>query len=470
MSDESGIRLGTPVARGVILATVLGSGISFLDGLIINVALPHIDKDIGLGVAGFQWTVSGYLLTLSSLLLLGGALGDLFGRRRVYLAGLLVFIASSMACAVAPTSEVLVIARMIQGVGGALMVPASLAIIQAVFVEEDRGAAIGAWTGYGTVFTALGPFVGGFFVTYLSWRWAFFINLPLGIAAWIATLRYVPETRAESGSHRIDYVGALLACLSLGGLTYWAIEGPAAGSDHMPMLIGLSSLALLVAFLVWESRTAHPMLPLSLFRSSQFNWINLCTLLLYGAFVGGSTFVQIQLQVDLGYSALEASLGTLPVSAMMIVLSQRFGAIGQRIGPKLPMAAGSLLIALSLAWMAGIHDGRPYLTFVLPAILLWGLGLSMVVAPLTSAALAAADQRHIGVASALNNAASRVGASFAIALLPALAGMAAGEPLDGPSFQDGYPRALYISAAVCAVSALVALAFVRGNSHTSKAS
>jgi EmrB/QacA subfamily drug resistance transporter len=468
VSEVAQLRLSEKRGKGVIIATVLGSGMSFLDGLIVNIALPKIDEDLDLGVSGLQWVVSGYLLTLSALLLLGGALGDLYGRRRIYLIGLLLFVSASVACGIAPSAEALIAARALQGIGGALMVPASLAIIQAVFVEEDRGKAIGQWTGLGTFFTAFGPFVGGVFVTYLSWRWAFLINVPLGFITWWVTARHIPETKAEHQKDhkvRIDAAGAALCALALGGLTYWVIESSNANAGSTPLIIGLLGVASLALFIFWEARATQPIMPLHLFRSKQFNWINICTVIFYGAFVGGSTFLGVQLQVDLGYTPLGSAVATLPVSACMILLSGKFGALGQRIGPKLPMTVGPLIVAVAMAWMAQIHDGRSYWTFVLPSVLLWGVGLSMVVAPLTSSALAAADQTFVGVASAINNAASRVGQAFAIALLPVLAGMSSSASLSGSEFQEGYPRALYIASALCALSAVVALLFVSGRPH-----
>jgi EmrB/QacA subfamily drug resistance transporter len=466
LSEAEQIRLGTKAGRGVIIATVLGSGMSFLDSLIVNIALPKIDNDVHLGVTGLQWVVSGYLLTLSALLLLGGALGDLYGRRRIYLYGLIVFVASSAVCGLSPTSEVLIAARAVQGIGGALMVPASLAIIQAVFVEEDRGKAIGSWTGMGTFFTAFGPFVGGVFVTYISWRWAFFINVPLGIVTWLFTMRHVPETKnatVEGKKIHIDSLGAALCAIALGALTFWAIESSNDNAGNTPLIVGITGIACLVSFLYWESRAKQPIMPLHLFRSAQFSWINICTIIFYGAFIGGSTFLGVQLQVGMHYSPLQSAIATLPVSACMIVLSGKFGAFGQKHGAKIPMSAGPLIVAVSMAWMAEIQDGRDYWTFILPSVVLWGIGLSMVVAPLTSSALAAADQQFIGVASAINNTASRVGQAFAIALLPVIAGMGSASSLSGPEFQQGYPRALHIAAALCAFAAIIALFFVKGN-------
>lgn len=457
------VRLGTACGRGVLFATVLGSGISFLDGLVINVALPRMDRDLHLGVAGLQWAVSGFLLAISAFLLLGGSLGDLYGRRKIYLIGLTVFVCASMVCGLAPNSQTIVFARVVQGLGGALMVPASLAIIQAVFVPDDRGAAIGAWTGLSAVFTALGPFVGGVFVTFISWRWAFFINVPLGALAFWASLRWVPENRElEEQGKRPDVVGALLAALGLAGVTFWSIEGTGNLYGEWPLVLGIAGLVLLAVFVLYESRVANPMMPLVLFRSSQFNWVNTCTVIFYGAFVGGLTFLGVQLQTNLGYSPLEASLATFPTSILMFFLSKRFGAWGHSVGAKYPMALGPAIVAVALFGMAGIQVGKQYWDYVLPCVLLWGFGLSMTVAPLTAAALAAVDPRYLGVGSAVNNAASRVGQSLAISLFPAIVGIAGDKSLGGHQFAEGFRHLMYLASGLCLVSALVALVFVSG--------
>jgi EmrB/QacA subfamily drug resistance transporter len=462
------VRLGTALGRGVLIATVLGSGISFLDGLVINVALPRMDRELHLGVTGLQWAVSGFLLSISAFLLLGGSLGDLYGRRRIYLIGLGIFVCASMGCGLAPNAETIVIARIVQGIGGALMVPASLAIIQAVFVPDDRGAAIGAWTGLSAVFTAIGPFVGGVFVTYISWRWAFFINVPLGALAWFATLRWVPENReADEIGKRPDLGGALLAAFGLAGVTFWSIEGTSNIYGQWPLILGVTGIAVLVAFVFYESRVKNPMLPLVLFRSAQFNWVNVCTVIFYGAFVGGLTFLGVQLQTNLNYSPLEASLATFPTSILMFTLSKRFGAWGHRVGAKYPMAIGPALVAVALFAMGGIQPGRSYWTYVLPCVLLWGLGLSMTVAPLTAAALAAVDPRYLGVGSAFNNAASRVGQSLAISLFPAIVGIAGDKSLGGHEFAEGFRHLMYLASGLCLLAAAIALLFVTG--RTAKA-
>ena len=463
MADEGAgqVRLKSACGRGVLFATTLGSGMAFLDGLVVNVALPKMDRTLGLGVAGLQWTVSGFLLTVSALLLLGGSIGDVYGRRRTYVAGIVLFAITSMACGLAPNAVTLVIARMVQGVAGALMIPSSLAIIESAFVPEDRGGAIGAWTGLSALFTSFGPFVGGVFVTYLSWRVSFFINLPLAVLAVLAAYRWVPESVVgRSETKRLDWTGGVLGAVGLAAVTYWAIEGANRSQGHAPLAVGIGGFAVLAAFIAVESKVRDPMLPLGLFRLGGFGWVNLCTVIFYGAFVTGVTFLAVQLQTNLGYSALAASVASFPVTICMIVLSRRWGAWGQRVGVQWPMALGPALVAVALVGMSQIHDGRHYWPFVFPAMVVWGLGLSMTVAPLTAAAMAAAPNRA-GIASGVNNAASRLGQTIGVSLLPVLAGIGGDKHLGGASFSHGYERLLLIAAGCCAFAGVVAAGFVR---------
>lgn len=463
-------RTGTAKGRGIIFATVLGSGVSFLDGLVVNIALPQMDADLSLGITGFQWVVSGYLLTLSALILLGGSLGDTYGRRRIYVIGISLFGLTSVLCGLAPNAFLLIVARLLQGVAGALMIPASLAVIQASFVKEDRGKAIGLWTGVGAGATAIGPFVGGFFVTYVSWRWAFLINVPLcSLAVW-AALRWVPESSSvqAGGTRKIDWVGALLAGLGLAGVTYWAIEATNEARGAEPLIVGLLGITALVSFVLWEKRVDQPMLPMSMFSNSQFSWVNLCTFLLYGAFITGTTLSGIRLQTELGYSAFEAGLASWPVTVLMFFLAGRFGALAQRVGPRWLMTAGPVLIALGLFGMSEFEAGRSYLTFVMPVMIIWGFGLAMVVAPLTAAALGSADQNRTGIASAFNNAASRVGSTIGIAIIPLMAGMSGGASLSSGNFQTAYGKAVFITAGFALLSGLVAALFIRSQRATAE--
>jgi EmrB/QacA subfamily drug resistance transporter len=450
------LRYGTAAGRGTLAATVLGSGIVFLDGTVVNVALPTIGEDLGVSLSGLQWTVNAYLVTLSALLLLGGSLGDRYGRRRVFVLGLVVFTAASVLCGLAPTATTLVVARTLQGVGGALLVPGSLSIIAASFRPEDRGRAIGAWSGLSGVSTAIGPFLGGWLVDAASWRWIFLLNVPLAAVAVVVALRHVPETSADTGGG-LDVPGAVLVTVGLGALSYAAIEHqrPAA------VPVGLVGLLALAAFVVVQARGSHPMVPLGLFRSRQFTGANLTTLAVYAALGGALFLVVIRLQVSLGYSALEAGAATVPFTVLLLVLSPTAGALGQRVGPRLPMTVGPLVAAGGLWLFAGVGPGDGYVPDVLLAAVVFGLGMSITVAPLTSAVLGAVPDERAGVASGINNAVARLAGLLAVAALPALAGMGTGDDL-AASLDEGYARAMVMAAVLCAAGGLVAAAVVRG--------
>ena len=419
MAPESGeIRFGTPAARWVIAATVLGSGIAFLDGTIVNVALPAIGRALKTDVAGLQWTVDAYLVLLTALLLFGGALGDRFGRRRVFVIGLVSFTAASVACAVAPDATALAIFRAVQGAAGALLVPGSLAIIGAAFHETDRGRAIGAWSGLAGVASAVGPFVGGWLIDAFSWRWVFLVNVPIAIAAVVITVRHVPESRAEI-QQPIDVTGAILAAVGLASLC-WALIESAHGFGASEMATAVIGVVAIAAFLVLEHRSSHPMLPLRLFRSRAFSGTNGTTLAVYAALGGALFMVVLELQLALGYSALAAGASLAPLTVMMFLLSSRAGALAQRIGARLPMTIGPFVIAAGLLLFTKIAPGQSYLTAVLPAVIVFGLGLSCTVAPLTATVLASVDDAELGVASGVNNAASRLAGLLAVAVLPTL--------------------------------------------------
>ncbi len=444
------VRFGTAAGRGVIAATVLGSGIAFLDGTVVNVALPAIAEDLDTDIAALQWTIDAYLVTLTALLLLGGSIGDRYGRKRVYIAGLIAFTLASIACAVAPTVVVLAVSRAVQGVGAAFLVPGSLAIIGATFATEDRSRAIGAWSGLSGVASALGPFVGGWLVDAASWRFVFLINVPLAAVAVLITAKYVPETRAPVHAPP-DIVGAVLVSAGLGIACWGLIE-----QLVVPSLVGV---ALFAVFVVVEARSAHPMLPVSLFKNSQFSGANATTFAVYAALGGAFFLLVLELQLALGYSALEAGLALLPVTAMMLLFSARAGALAQRIGPRLPMTIGPLVVALGMLAFTRVEPGASYLTTFFPAAIIFGGGLSLTVAPLTSTVLAAAGENDLGVASGVNNAVARLAGLVAVAVLPAAIGL---ETTMAPvELSDSVDTALLISAAAAAAGGVISFLTVR---------
>ena len=439
--------------RWILVATILGSGVAFLDGSVVNVALPAIGREVGGGLSVLQWVLDAYLLTLSALLLLGGALGDRYGRRRVYVIGLVLFTAASLGCGLAPTGEALVVARLLQGVGGALLVPGSLALINSSIRHDDRGEAVGRWAGLTGVSSALGPFVGGWLVDAVSWRSVFVINVPIAVAALLA-LRHVPESRNPQAVGRPDVLGALAVTAGLAGAVFALIEAPAAGWTPLAAAAAVIGVAGLVAFPLIERRHPSPLLPLSLFRSAQFTGANLTTLTVYAALSGALFLLSLQLQQSMGYSALAAGIATLPITVIMLLLSGRVGAVAQRTGPRLPMTVGPVVCAAGLVLLTRAVPGAGYASGVLPGVLVFGLGLSLTVAPLTSAVLASVTEDNAGVASGVNNAVSRLAGLLAVAVLPVVSGLSrtgAGAPL-GP----GFGTALLISAGLCAAGGVLA--------------
>ena len=454
------LRLSSPLGRRTMAATVVGSGMVFLDSSVANVALPAIRADLGADLAGLQWVVTGYLLTLGALLLLGGALGDLKGRRRVFIWGLALFTAASVLCAAAPALGVLIAARILQGVGGALLVPQSLAIVSAAFHPDDRGAAIGAWSGLAGVSTAAGPFIGGYLVDAFSWRWAFVLNVPLAMLTWWLA-RAVPETLDPGASPRLDLPGAITVTLGLAGVVYALIEGPAkVFGDPLVVVAGIVGIILLIAFVMIEQRSPGPMIPLTLFGNRRFTGANLTTVSVYAALGGGFFFLGLQLQTVLGYSALEAGAAFVPVTVLLALLSSRAGRLSQRIGPRIPMTAGPLLAAVGFVMLSAVAPGTSYVTGVLPGVLVFGLGLAGTVAPLVGAVLMSVDERLAGTASGINNAVSRVAQLLAIALIPLAAGLG-GVEVGSTAFADGYQRAMLITAALLALGGLTAALTVR---------
>lgn len=452
---EPMIRFGTPAARRIIAATVLGSGIAFLDGTIVNVALPTIGDDLGTSLGGLQWIANAYLVTLSALLLLGGSLGDRLGRRRMFVLGLAGFTVASLLCGAAPNTGALIAARAVQGVAGALLVPGSLSIIAATFHPDDRAQAIGAWSGLAGVTTSIGPFLGGWLIDSVSWRLIFFVNAPLAAVAIFLAVRHVPETRAAVRGP-MDVVGAALATLTLAAASYAAIEHTGVRSA---VAAGVAVVGLL-AFVLVERTVASPMLPLDIFRSAQFTGANLVTLAVYAGFGAAMFLVVLRLQASLGYSALEAGAAFVPFTLLLLVLSRAAGQLAQRVGARLPMTAGPLVTAAGLLLLGRVGPGSTYLDGVLPGVVVIGLGMALTVAPLTAAVLAGAKAELTGVASGVNNAVARLGGLLAVAAIPAIAGISADLPI-ATSLDRGFARALSVAAAITAAGGLLAVLLVR---------
>ncbi|MFC0529399.1 DHA2 family efflux MFS transporter permease subunit [Phytohabitans kaempferiae] len=466
------VRYASPAGRWVLLATVLGSGLTFLDVTVVNIALPHIGEEFGAGAAALQWTVNGYTLSLASLILLGGSLGDRFGRRRVFVVGVAWFAVASLLCGLAPNAEALIVARVLQGIGGALLTPGSLAILEASFAEDDRAKAIGAWSGLTGVAGAVGPFLGGWLVESATWRLIFLINVPLAALVIAVAVRHVPESAdpdavpaARTGPFAtvrgFDIAGLLTGAAGLAGLTYgftaWAADGPGSPAVLGALAVGVAGLA---AFIVVERRSRHPMLPLELFRIRAFTAANLVTFAVYAALGGVMFLVVLNLQVVTGFSPLAAGTALLPVTVLMLLLSARAGALGQRIGPRIPMTAGPVVCAGALLLFARIGADARYLTEVLPAAALLGLGLSLTVAPLTATALGSVPERHAGIASGVNNAVARAAGLLAVATLPLAAGIGAGSLTDPGDLAPVYHGAMLISAGLLLAGAVAAAVWV----------
>ncbi|GAA0560581.1 MFS transporter [Actinomadura livida] len=465
------VRLGTGPGRWILLATVLGSGVALLDATVVNVALPALADDLGADMAGLQWTVNAYTLTLAGFILLGGSLGDRLGRRRIFLTGVVWFAVASALCGLAPNIEMLVLSRALQGVGGALLTPGSLAIIQASFTADDRPRAVGAWSGLAGVAGAAGPFAGGWLVEAAGWRWVFLLNVPLAAVVVLVAVRHVPESADPEARGRFDVLGAVLAALALAGTTYAFTEAPAAGPS--PLVAGAAAAgaaAAVVYVLVERARGAgrsrggrrpgrepppRPMLPLDVFASRQFSAVNLVTFIMYGGMGVLFFLFVLNLQVVGGFSPIAAGTALLPVTVLMLLLSARAGALAQRIGPRLPMTAGMLVAAAGMLLVARVGEGASYLRDVLPAVVVFGLGLSAAVAPLTATVLATAQVRHAGVASGVNNAVARAAGLLAVAAIPPLAGLT-GDAYQNPAeFSRGFGIAMVACAALLAAGALL---------------
>jgi EmrB/QacA subfamily drug resistance transporter len=456
------LRYGTGAGRWVILATVLGSGITALDSTVVGIGLPAIGKEFHIGVDGLQWTVNAYTVTLAGLLLLGGSLGDRFGRRRVFLIGVVWFAVASLLCGIAPNAPMLVIARALQGVGGALLMPGSLAILEASFADGDRARAIGAWSGLGGVATAIGPFVGGYLINAVSWRLIFYINLPLAAAVIVIALRHVPESRDPRAAKSSDVTGAALAALGLAGVTYGLTEGPTHGWNSAAVLGSLFAGVLALAlFLLVEARGRAPMMPLGVFRSRQFSAANAVTFIVYAALGGALFLVPVVLQSGAGYSPLQAGVSLLPITAIMLAFSARSAALSARIGPRLQMSVGPIVVAGGMALFTLVGTGGDYFTEVLPPVLLLAAGLAITVAPLTATALSAAPPEHAGVASAVNNTVARSGTLIAVAVLPAAAAITGTSYLHPAELVAGFHTAVLVAAVACAAGGVLAALTIR---------
>jgi EmrB/QacA subfamily drug resistance transporter len=444
----------------VIAATVLGSSMAMLDSTVVNVALPTIGKDLHTSLAGLQWTVTAYTLTLAGLILLGGALGDRLGRRRVFLTGVAWSALASALCGLAPDIGVLIAARALQGIGGALLTPGSLAIIQATFAPEDRPKAIGAWSGLGGVAGAVGPFLGGWIIGSVGWRWIFLINLPVAAVVMAVALRHVPESSDPTSHGRFDVAGALLAALALAGITYALIEAPAHGAARAA-LTGTAGILAFAGFVLLERHRGRsggkvpPMLPLDVFASRQFTAVNVVTFVIYAALSGTIFLLVLQLQVVSGYSPLAAGISLLPLTLLMLLLSPRAGALAQRFGPRWLMTGGPLLCAAGLLLAVRIGPHASYVADVLPTVTLFGLGLSATVAPLTATVLASADVNHAGTASGVNNAVARAAGLLAVAGLPLAVGLTGAAYRHPAMMNASFREAMVLCACLLAAAAVL---------------
>jgi EmrB/QacA subfamily drug resistance transporter len=432
-----------------------------VDATVVNIALPSIGKDLNAGLAGLTWTVNAYTLTLACLILLGGSLGDRLGRRRVFILGVLWFALASMLCGLAPNIQTLVAARALQGVGGALLTPGSLAILQASFRPDDRARAIGAWSGLGGIAGATGPFIGGWIIGVASWRWIFLINVPVAFTVVAIAHRHVPESRDPGAAHHTDVTGAGLAAVGLATLTYgliaWPTDGVTAPVVWGSLTVGVLSI---IGFLAWEANTEEPMLPLGIFASRVFSGTNAVTFAVYAALGGIFFWLVLTLQVVVGFTPLEAGISLLPVTLIMLAFSARAGALSQRIGPRIPMTAGPILAAVGVAGLTRITSGSSYFPDVVVPVSFFGAGLALTVAPLTATALASVPGSHSGLASGVNNAVARIAGLLAVAVLPLVAGLSGHSYNDPAVLEPAFRTVMWACVVLLLTGGLLAAVFV----------
>ena len=454
LDDAHELRMESARGRVALVATVAASGMASFDATVVNVALPHIGEDFDVGVDALQWVLTGYLLALASLILLGGALGDRYGRRRIFVVGTVWFAVASLLCGAAPNADVLVAARVVQGVGAALLTPGSLAILQASFRAADRSRAVGAWSGLGGVAGAIGPFVGGWIVDGPGWRWAFLINVPIAAVAIVCAFGAVPETRDGGPSHRLDVMGAALTVVTLGAAT-WAVTSGSTRGWTDPAVVTAAVVTALgtVAFVTRMLHVTDPLVPPELFRSRAFTVTNLATVLLYAALGVSFFLVAYELQVGAGWSALEAGGALVPATLLMLVGSARSGALADRIGPRPQLTVGPVLTALGLLLLSRI-DASATWNDVLPGALVFGLGLVTFVAPLTATVMGSVSAGYVSIGSGVNNAIARTAGLAAVAVVPVVSGLttATGPAMVSASFRT----AMVIAALVAAAAAPIA--------------
>lgn len=450
--------------RLTLAAVTLGSGVSILGGTIVNVALKAMGEDLHADLDVLQWVINGYLLALASLVLVGGAIGDRLGRRRVYVAGIALFAIGSALCALSTAAPQLIVFRVVQGLGAALATPGALSIIRASFREEDRASAIGTWAGMSGVAGAIGPFVGGWLIEQAGWPSIFWINIPLCLIVVLLCLRYAPESRNPQAARGFDVTGAVLSVLVLGTLTFALTSGGDGGPAMWGSLVACALTG--VAFVLRQMRAAHPLVPPSLFSDRVFTAANLMTLLVYGAFGAAMFVLALQLQISLRWSALDAGLATLPVTIALLLLSSRASALSARIGPRLPMALGPLTCAAGLLLLARAAAGTSYWAGVLPGITVFALGLALLVAPLTSTVVAAVPDEYAGTASGINNAVARAGSLLAVAALPAVVGLPGREYADPAAMTVAHHDAMLLCAAMLAAGGTVSWWGLRGTAGT----